>query len=155
MFFVFQRDKSFDLSRFLLANSILCGRQGVKMKKPLFFTMFFLFALQIFANPVDIESVETFETVLKQENKLLIFDMYADWCRPCKMLDPILTEISNENKKVQFYRINIEKQREIAAAFGVRSIPLVLFFKNGKFLDGLMGLHSKETYLKAIEILDK
>jgi thioredoxin 1 len=117
--------------------------------------MFFAFALQISANPVDIESVETFETVLKQENKLLIFDMYADWCRPCKMLDPILTEISNENKKVQFYRINIEKQREIAAAFGVRSIPLVLFFKNGKFLDGLLGLHSKETYLKAIEILDK
>jgi thioredoxin 1 len=125
------------------------------MKKPIFFTMFFLFALQIFAKPIDIESIETFENALKQENKLLIFDMYADWCRPCKLLDPILTEISNENQKVQFYRINIDKQREIAAAFGIRNIPLVLFFKNGKFIDGLLGLHSKETYVKAIEILDK
>lgn len=109
----------------------------------------------ILGKPAEIESVEMFENVLKQPNKLLVFDLYADWCRPCKMLDPILTEISDSTAAVQFYRVNIDNLKPIQQAFQATSIPFVAFFKNGEYLDRLIGLYPKETYEKAIEILDK
>jgi len=85
----------------------------------------------------------------------MVFDMYADWCKPCKMLEPILTEISQEKKNVQFYRIDIEKNREIAAAFNVAGIPLVVYFKNGEFLGKTVGLYPKEYYAEVIDYLEK
>jgi thioredoxin 1 len=120
-----------------------------------FVVLLIIFSGIIFAEPVEIKSVEVFENILKQPNRLLVFDLYADWCRPCKLLDPILTEISKENEAVQFYRINVDSLPQIQRAFQANSIPFVAFFKNGQYLDRLIGLHRKETYLKAIEILDK
>jgi thioredoxin 1 len=123
------------------------------MKKSALILIFCI--LSIRAQAIEITDVEHLELVLKQPNKLMLFDMYADWCKPCKMLEPILKEVGDENKNVQVYKVDIEKHRAIAQAFNVRSIPLVLFFKNGRFLDQLMGLYPKEYYVKAIEILDK
>jgi len=57
-----------------------------------------------------------------------IIDFYADWCGPCKMVEPVLEELSSEYKgKVDIYRVNTEMQQELAAAFGIRSIPSLLF----------------------------
>lgn len=57
-----------------------------------------------------------------------IIDFYADWCMPCKMIAPVLDEISEEYKdKLHVYKINTEKEQELAAAFGVQSIPSLLF----------------------------
>lgn len=57
-----------------------------------------------------------------------IIDFYADWCMPCKMIAPVLDEISEEYKdKLHIYKINTEKEQELAAAFGVQSIPSLLF----------------------------
>ena len=63
-----------------------------------------------------------------------IIDFYADWCQPCKMVAPILEELSEEYKgKVNIYKINTEQEQELAAAFGIRSIPSMLFCpKDGK-----------------------
>ena len=63
-----------------------------------------------------------------------IIDFYADWCRPCKMVAPIMDELSREYKgKVRIYKVNTDEQRELAALFNVNSIPAVLFVpKNGK-----------------------
>jgi len=110
---------------------------------------------RIFAEVVEIKSTEVFANILKQPNKLMVFDMYADWCKPCKMLEPILTEIAEEKKNVQFYRIDIEKNREIAAAFNASSIPLVVYFKNGEFLGKTVGLYQKEYYIEVIDFLEK
>jgi thioredoxin len=57
-----------------------------------------------------------------------IIDFYADWCSPCKMVAPILEELSDEYKdKIKIYKVNTEEEQELAAAFGIRSIPSLLF----------------------------
>ena len=63
-----------------------------------------------------------------------IIDFYADWCGPCKMVSPILEELSEEYKgKINIYKIDTETEQELAAAFNIRSIPSILFIpKNGK-----------------------
>ena len=65
----------------------------------------------------------------KFEGKLpCVIDFYADWCGPCKMVAPILEELSDEYKgKVNIYKVNTEKEQELAGAFGIRSIPSMLF----------------------------
>ena len=63
----------------------------------------------------------------KGDNPVLV-DFYTEWCGPCKMLDPILTSVSEKyNGKVDFYKVNIEEEMEIAMAFGARSIPTLLY----------------------------
>ena len=64
----------------------------------------------------------------------VIIDFYADWCRPCKMVAPIMEELSKEyNGKVRIYKVNTDEQRELAGLFNITSIPAVLFVpKNGK-----------------------
>ena len=111
----------------------------------------------ICAKPVDVENIEMFQNLLKQPNKLMVFELYADWCRACRVLKPILTEVSNENQdeSVQFYRVDIDKFPQIAQAFQARGIPHTAFFKDGKYLDRLIGVHSKEIFEKAIVILNK
>jgi len=63
-----------------------------------------------------------------------LIDFYADWCQPCKMVAPILEELSDEYKgKVDIYKVNTEQEQELAAAFGIQSIPSLLFVpKDGK-----------------------
>lgn len=61
-------------------------------------------------------------------DKPAIIDFYADWCSPCKMLAPILEEIDKEyNGKIQIYKINTEEEQELSYAFGIQSIPSILF----------------------------
>jgi len=66
-------------------------------------------------------------------DKPAIIDFYADWCGPCKMLSPILEELSNDyNGKIDVFKIDTEKERELAMAFGIRSIPSILFIPKDK-----------------------
>ena len=122
------------------------------MKKTAFLGIIFAFVLNVFSAPAEIGSADELREILKQEDKLMILEMYADWCRACVMLKPVLAQAIEETKEknVQHYRINIDKHRDIAAAFGVRSIPLVLFAKNGVLLHAMLGLDEKEEYLNAI-----
>lgn len=61
-------------------------------------------------------------------DKPCIIDFYADWCNPCKMVAPVLEELSEEYKgKVDIYKVNTEEEQELSAAFGIRSIPSILF----------------------------
>jgi len=81
-----------------------------------------------------------------------IIDFYADWCGPCKMVAPILEELSNEYKgKVNVYKVDTEDQRELAGMFGIQSIPSLLFVPKDGQPQMAMGALPKETFKKAFK----
>ncbi len=83
-----------------------------------------------------------------------IIDFYADWCQPCKMLTPILQELSQEYKgKIDIYKINTDKEKELAAAFGIRSIPSILFCPVDEQPQMAVGVLPKENFKKIINDL--
>lgn len=67
----------------------------------------------------------------------------ADWCAPCRMLDPILDELSKEYPDVTFESVDIEEQPEVARQFAIRSVPTLMLFKSGELLDTRIGAASK------------
>ncbi len=80
-----------------------------------------------------------------------MIDFYADWCGPCRQLAPRLEKIATENGgKVTIYKLDIDKHKKIAAQYGVRSIPFVVFFKNKKIVRQMKGLRQTNAYLKII-----
>ncbi|MGC9311568.1 MAG: thioredoxin [Sediminispirochaetaceae bacterium] len=81
-----------------------------------------------------------------------VIDFYADWCGPCKMVAPIIEELSQEyDGKVNFYKIDTEEQQELAAAFGIQSIPSLLFIPvNGK-PQMAAGALPKDTFKQVID----
>ena len=83
-----------------------------------------------------------------------IIDFYADWCRPCKMVAPIMEELAKEYKgKVRIYKVNTDEEGELSRLFNIRSIPAILYVpKNGK-PQMSVGLSGKETYIKTIQDL--
>ena len=100
-----------------------------------------------------ITSEENFNAAVENAgNRLLVFDMYADWCKPCKMLSPILETIAETNTgKATFYRINVDKQQGLAQKFNVSSIPFVLFIKNKIVVESFTGLQPQDVYQQAID----
>ena len=88
----------------------------------------------------------------KYEGKLpAIIDFYADWCGPCKMVAPILEELKVEyGDKLEIYKVNTEEERDLAAMFGIRSIPSLLFIPLNGQPQMAMGALPKDTFKKAI-----
>ncbi len=85
-----------------------------------------------------------------------IIDFYADWCRPCKIIAPHLEAISKEYKdKLNVYKVNTDKEQELAQVFGIQSIPAVLFIPVNGQPQMLIGAHPKEEYEKQIKTLFK
>lgn len=81
-----------------------------------------------------------------------LIDFYADWCQPCKIVAPILEELSEEYKgKINIYKIDTEDQQELAAAFGIRSIPSLLFCPKASQPQMAQGALPKETLRQVIE----
>ena len=95
----------------------------------------------------EINSDEFKNEVLTSKEPILV-DFYADWCGPCKMLAPIMDEIS-ENHKV--YKVNVDQEEELAYQYGIMSIPCVIAFKDGKEFKRSVGLVDKETILGMIK----
>ncbi len=104
---------------------------------------------------------EFIDTIFDFENKTeweyngelpVIIDFYADWCGPCRMLSPIMEELSNDyNGKVNIFKVDTEAEQELAAAFGIRSIPSVLFIPTKSERPQMsVGAMRKEDYKKAI-----
>lgn len=81
-----------------------------------------------------------------------IVDFYADWCRPCKMVAPIMAELSIEYKgKINFYKINVDNEQAVASSFGIQSIPTVLFIPKSGQPQMSVGAMQKEGYVNAIK----
>ena len=82
-----------------------------------------------------------FNDVIKNGNVLI--DCYATWCGPCRMLSPILDEISNEESTYKFYKLDVDESSNIAKEYKIMSIPTILLFNDGKLKETVVGLKSK------------
>lgn len=74
----------------------------------------------------------------------VLVDFFANWCGPCKMLSPILEEISEERTETKIVKVNVDECESLARQFGVMSIPTLILFKDGKEIDKKIGFMSKE-----------
>lgn len=85
-------------------------------------------------------------------DKPAIIDFYASWCGPCKMVAPILDELAEEyDGQIYIYKVNTEKEQELAAMFGIRSIPSILFIPMGEQPQMAMGAMPKSSFKEAID----
>lgn len=93
---------------------------------------------------------ENFNEV-KAGNKPLLLDFYADWCGPCRMVSPLVDEIADEHPEYTVGKINVDDDLELAQAFGVVSIPMLVVMKDGAIVDQAVGVRPKEDILAMLE----
>ena len=86
-----------------------------------------------------------FEKEVLQSDRPVLADFYANWCGPCKMLRPILEEISDDRQDVKVVSIDIDEEDELAEEYEVSAIPCVVLFKNGAEADRSVGLKPREA----------
>ncbi len=91
-----------------------------------------------------IQNTTEYDELLKN-NKSVFVDFYADWCGPCKMVGPIVEELSNEETDVKFVKVNVDNTPDIAQRYGIMSIPTLLAFKDGELAGSIVGFQPKEV----------
>jgi len=93
---------------------------------------------------------DTFKNLVLDNAKTVLVDFYADWCGPCKMLSPIVDQIAAESTDYDVYKLNVDEAPEIAAKYGVMSIPTLIVSKGGQVAAKTIGLQSKQTILNML-----
>ena len=88
---------------------------------------------------------------VKNSEKAVLLDFYADWCDPCRMVSPLVDEIAQENPQYLVGKINVDNEPELAAAFRVSSIPMLVVMKNGKIVNQSVGARPKEQILAMLK----
>tara|TARA_B100001109_G_scaffold193003_1_gene159503 strand:+ start:999 stop:1316 length:318 start_codon:yes stop_codon:yes gene_type:complete len=95
-----------------------------------------------------------FEEKVLKSSKPVMVDFWAAWCGPCRMVGPIMDELSDEYADTAVVgKVDVDSNQEFAAKYGVRNIPTVLVFKNGEVVTRQVGVASKATYTEAIDSL--
>ena len=88
---------------------------------------------------------------VKNSDKTVLLDFYADWCGPCRMVGPIVDEIAEECPDILVGKINVDEENELAAAFSVMSIPTLVVMKNGEIVNKSMGAKPKVAIMAMID----
>ena len=94
---------------------------------------------------------DNFKAEVEEYKGLVVIDLFAVWCGPCKMIAPIVEALSEEYTDVKFCKINVDDEPELARAFKVSSIPTIAFVKDNTFLDMSVGYVPKEKLASLIE----
>ena len=91
---------------------------------------------------------------LVNAGKPMVLDFWAEWCGPCRMVSPIIDELATEYEgKVTIGKMDVDNNNDVVAQFGIRNIPTVLFFKDGKLVDKQVGAAQKSAFLAKIDAL--
>lgn len=93
-----------------------------------------------------------FEELVLKSDKPVLVDFWAEWCGPCRMVGPVVEELSNEYAgKAVIGKVNVDHNSAISANYGIRNIPTLLYFKNGQLVDKQVGVVPKATLADKLE----
>ena len=103
--------------------------------------------------PVEVTE-ETFQESVLNNSMLVLVDFWATWCPPCEILHPIMEQLAEEyDGKAVFSKVDVDKNQALAQKYGIRSIPTILFFKDGEIKDQVIGALPKEQLKPRIDAL--
>ena len=106
------------------------------------------------SNLVKTVSDDSFQADVVQSATPVLVDFWAPWCGPCKAIAPILEELASTYQgKLQIAKISVDDNQEVPASFGIRNIPTILFFKDGKMVDKQIGATPKASLKAKVEAL--
>lgn len=98
-----------------------------------------------------IENEAAFDELISSEN-LLVVDCTATWCGPCKMVAPLMDQLAEAyGDKAQVFKLDLDSNQAVAKRFGIRSIPAVMFFKNGELMETLVGVKPYEEFSGTVD----
>jgi thioredoxin 1 len=87
-------------------------------------------------------------------NGVTLVDFWAPWCGPCRMLGPVIDELANDYEgKANICKVNTDEEQDIAVKYGIRSIPTILFFKDGELVDNMVGAQPKQALADKLDSL--
>lgn len=95
---------------------------------------------------------ENFEQEVLQAKQPVLVDFWAEWCGPCQMLLPTIEELADEVKDAKICKVNVDEQPELAERYGVMSIPTLVVIKDGKTVNKVMGVRTKEEIQQMLNI---
>ena len=95
---------------------------------------------------------DNFEQEVMQSEKPVLIDFWACWCGPCRMLSPVVDEIAGETDSAKVCKVNVDEQPELARAFQVMSIPMLVIMKDGKVVSQTVGIKGKASILSMLKV---
>lgn len=88
----------------------------------------------------------------KIKKGVVLVDFWADWCMPCRMMAPILNEVAEATEgQAAVYKLNVDEYQQVAAKYGIRNIPTMILFKDGKEFERLVGMKTKESLMSSLD----
>lgn len=97
---------------------------------------------------------DEFEALVLKNDKPVMLDLFATWCGPCKMISPFVEEVKEELEgKADVFKVDIDHNEELCEKFSVSAVPTLLFFKDGKLADRIVGAVNKETMSEKLKAL--
>lgn len=93
---------------------------------------------------------DNFNEVVVNSDKPVLIDFWAGWCGPCLMMSPVVDEIAEERSDIKVCKVNVDEERELAGLFQIASIPTLAVIKDGKVVNGSVGVRPKKDILKMI-----